>query len=380
MVSDGVSRCSLDELSLTSYRNFEHFSLKTHAKPVIILGQNGVGKTNILESISLLFPGKGLKNTKFDDICPKDGEYTEHFWKIEANLTSPFGKINLSSFYNKDQDGSKRSVFFNGSKITNAELARVNSVIWLTPQMDYIFIGPSADRRKFFDRMVYTFDPEHSARINKYEYYVRERAILLQTTKNPQWLSLLEEKIAETSVAIAFARLQTLHALQESIVAFESEFPKAQLSLDGDLESIAENFTALELENLVKEKLHSNREIDAQSKRTNFGAHRTDLVAFHPLTQKPANICSTGEQKALLISIILAEIYAKSKWTSNLPIVLLDEVTVHLDLIRRKFLIEHLVSTNAQFWITANNIEQIGNIYDAHILELKSEKETYFKV
>jgi DNA replication and repair protein RecF len=370
--SNEVSRCSLEELKLTSYRNFYNFSLNTESKPVIILGQNGVGKTNILESISLLFPGKGLKNTKFDDICPKGNDFVENYWKVEAKISNPLGNIALSSFYNRDTDGSKRSVFFNGSKITNAELARVNSVIWLTPQMDYIFIAPSSDRRKFFDRMVYTFDPEHSSRINKYEYYVRERAILLQGSKNPQWLNLLEEKIAETSVAIAFARLQTLHALQESINFFESEFIKAQISLDGDLESIAENFTALELENLVKEKLFNNRDIDSQTKRTNFGSHRTDLIAFHPLTRKPASICSTGEQKSLLISIILAEIYAKSKWTSTLPIVLLDEVTVHLDSIRRKSLIDHLIATKAQFWITANNIEQIGELPDVCLVELEN--------
>ncbi|MCC2646308.1 MAG: recF [Rickettsiaceae bacterium] len=372
MQGNEVKRCSLEELKLTSYRNFDNFFLRTESNPVVILGQNGVGKTNILESISLLFPGKGLKNTKFDDICPKGNSFTDNHWNVEAKISSPLGKITLSSFYNRDIDGSKRSIFFNGSKITNAELARVNSVIWLTPQMDYIFIGPSSDRRRFFDRMVYTFDPEHSARINKYEYYVRERAILLQSSRNPQWLSLLEEKIAETSVAIAFARLQTLHALQESIISFESEFIKAQLSLEGDLESIAENFTALELENLVKEKLYNNREIDTQTKRTNFGSHRTDLNAFHPITQKPANICSTGEQKSLLISIILAEIYAKSKWTSTLPIVLLDEVTVHLDAIRRKSLLEHLIATKTQFWITANNIEQIGELPNICLVELKN--------
>jgi len=346
----------IDSLSLSQYRNLRELDISVNSSPILIIGDNGAGKTNILESISMLSPGRGLRGAKFDDIS----NHKSPSWHIKARAQSNLGIAKLSTSYSSES--SRRFVEFNGSKITNSELAGLLKIIWLTPQMEGLFIGSGSDRRRFLDRIVYCFHPEHASVVNKYEYYLRERLKILQMPGiDYSWLGIIEEKLSVEASSIMHRRKNALDILGDALDKLDSPFPKANLGITGN------EFHSNEW---IMEQFKNSRNIDAASKRSNFGPHRSDLLVFYDGIA--ASQRSTGEQKAMLISITLAQVIAIKAFAQVSPILLLDEIFVHLDETRREYLAEFLIKAESQVWITSTE-DDVGKYFDApQILRLSS--------
>lgn len=346
----------IQKLCLENYRNFGELKLEVSNKPLIIIGENGSGKTNVLEAMSLLFPGRGLRAAKLDSIC----KLGKHDWSLQAIMQSKLGLADIQTGFRLQ---SKRWIEFNGSKIANNELSNLSSMIWLTPQMDGIFLDSASHRRKFLDRIVYNFDPAHAARIGKYEYYIHERInILQQDVIDNSWLKVIEEKIADISLEIAISRLKILEQMQVSLNELETEFPKAILLIAGEIEEKILLRGEAEITDFIKSKLALERMHDKASGRTNFGVHRSDLVVIHQEKNQSAKFCSTGEQKAMLIAIMLAQVNSAIKGNHTAPILLLDEVFVHLDNRRKQYLTDFFIRSGLQIWITATDLSGIEEL------------------
>jgi DNA replication and repair protein RecF len=348
---------AVEKLDLINFRNYSQISLKLEAKPIIITGPNGSGKTNILEAISFLSPGRGLRNAKLKDI---DNKNTNLTWKVRCLIKSTIGRNLIETGRVQNNDSYKRDKRF--IKIDDiiaksaSEISNIFSVIWLVPQLDQIFMGASSERRKFFDRMVYNFDPNHASHVIKYDYYMRERFKLLKTKQyDTQWLSIIEQHMAEMGVAIAAARMQSLAYIQHCISEAKTSFPKPHIYLTGEIETMIDKTPAIEIEEYFKEILSQNRQKDTETNQTNFGVHKSDMITIHDKKNLYANLCSTGEQKAMLVAITLAEARARIKWRSSVPILLLDEVMAHLDERRRTSLFDEILHMKAQCWITGTD-------------------------
>lgn len=292
----------LNKLKLLNYRNFQHFEINVDNNSVILIGENGSGKTNILESISLFFPGKGLRSAKLENICKQLADHCEVYTLFQSKL----GPAEIIT--NFKREASRRVVEFNGSKIPNNELSKFTSMVWLTPQMDGIFAASTSDRRKFFDRIVYNFIPAHAKAVSKYEYYMTMRSqALTQEQIDDNWLSVIEGKMAELSVEITINRLKILQDIQKTIDDLDNNFPKATLSLNGIIEEKILNNNKIELD-YIKQNFLVLRNRDKISNRTNFGVHKSDFLVSHREKNTLAKFCSTGEQKAMLVALILAQV------------------------------------------------------------------------
>lgn len=368
------SAFSVSRLVLTNFRNYNSMALNLNVSPVVITGENGSGKTNILEAISFLSPGRGLRSIKLDEADRisegkgggdkgegiKKNSYplplTPYPWAISAQIKCGSEEIQIGTGRDGASSANKRIVKIDGDIIRGqAELAQSFSLMWLTPQMDGLFLAASSERRKFLDRLVYNFNPEHASLVYSYEYVMRERARLLQENGDASWISVLEAKMAEKSVAIAIARVDAINIIQDAIYNAPTAFPKAGLRIEGLVESLMGTAPALEIEEFLKQKMRNSRNDDARAGRTSIGTHRSDFQVTHLQKNMPANLCSTGEQKALLLAIILAEARAKAAWKSSVPVLLLDEVVAHLDVNRRRALFEEFLSMGAQVWMTGTD-------------------------
>lgn len=347
----------ISELTLNHFRNYDAATLHFNEGVVVLTGANGAGKTNILEAISFLSPGKGLRNIGRLSDADQQGDGELSFpWVVAAQIHSTYGPMRIGT--GRDPTGSlhRRMVKIDGKTSTSqTALAELFSVMWLTPQMDGLFLQASSDRRRFLDRLVYNFNPEHASHIYSYDYHMRERAKLLQHQADPTWLNLVETKMAERGVAIAAARIEALSLIQQSIDAAPTVFPKAIMAVEGQVETWLGEHTALQTEELLKETLYQSRQQDALTKRTRHGVHRSDMIVFHATHHMPASFCSTGEQKALLLSILLAEARAKIHWKQLVPVLLLDEVVAHLDGNRRLALYEELLEMGCQVFMTGTD-------------------------
>jgi DNA replication and repair protein RecF len=360
-----MKKVHLEQINVQNYRNFSELLLDFTNGINIIIGLNGSGKTSILEAISLLSPGKGLKLANFNDVC-KSGAGT---WKTEFRLQSKLGKAEITTDFSTKN--KLRKISYNGSKIASSELSNLLNVVWLTPQMEDLFLGSSSNRRRFLDRIVYNYDTRHAKALVKYEHFMRERnKILSQKDFMSQysWLTTLEEKMAIEAKSIEYARQNAMNLMQESIDLLETPFPKAYLEISelfkeqGKIDGFIESYMHI---------LKMNRQKDSYSSRTNFGVHKSDLLVSHKSQERLARICSTGEQKALLISVILASIEFILRNTQTTPIILLDELFVHLDDCKKKHLAEYITSSKLQTFITATDIigiEQLAK--NAHIIDL----------
>ena len=367
LVEDSVKAdsFSVSRLNLESYRNYSSLRLELNSRPVVLTGHNGSGKTNILEAISLLSPGKGFRKIKLSDADMISDGNALLPWAVSAVVNKADEECVVGTGRESVAD-TKRIIKIDGDVIKKqSELTSIFSVMWLIPQMDGLFLGSSSDRRKFLDRLVYNFDPEHASRIYSYEYTMRERAkILQQDNYDSSWISVLESKMAERAVSIAAARVDTIEHIQSVINDCKTAFPKAEIGVEGGVEEIINNNSALAAEEILNKQFYESRQNDARSGRTGVGVHRSDFVAVHSEKNMPAASCSTGEQKALLLSIILAEARAKSIWKGSVPVLLLDEVVAHLDENRRKSLFEEIFSMQAQVWMTGTDVELFKEIQD----------------
>lgn len=353
----------LTSLSLTQFRCYEGADMRgLMSGPVVLFGQNGAGKTNILEAASLLSPGRGLRGVKPMEI-QRVGE-TEA-WAVASEVETPYGLTRIGT--GRDPVTDKRVVRINGDTKSQTALSDYLSCVWLTPQMDRLFLDTASSRRKFLDRLVFAFDAGHSGRTTRFENAMAQRSKILRehAQPDPAWLSSLEMTMAETGIAIAAARIECVQKLQQACDAAHSGesdlFPRARLAMTGTIEELLMRVPALEVEDLYKYQLRESRRIDAQTGGAATGPHKSDLAVWFAAKDMPAAHCSTGEQKALLIGIVLAHSRLIAGEKGAPPILLLDEVAAHLDDTRREGLYRLLMSLGGQVWMTGTD----RNLFDA---------------
>ncbi|SNR28917.1 DNA replication and repair protein RecF [Tistlia consotensis] len=366
MTSRQTAPLWLRRVALTRFRNLRQAELATDARPVVLTGPNGAGKTNLLEAISLLTPGRGLRRAPLAELESREpaNDASAVGWAVAAELVTPDGPRSLGTGSEPGVPGrsggeaaDKRLVRIDGERASSQQaLGELLSVVWLTPQMDRLFLdGPSA-RRRFLDRLVYGFDPRHAGRLTAYEKALRERSRLLRAGSwDPVWVGALEDSLAERSVAIAAARRAAVERLAGACAQSLGAFPRAGLGLAGDAETRLGEAPAVEVESRLRETLERQREHDAETGGAGVGAHRADFSVSHLERRLPAALCSTGEQKALLISIVLAHARLIALEKGAAPLLLLDEVAAHLDEPRREALFEELLALGAQSWLTGTD-------------------------
>ena len=347
----------VQSLQLYNIRCYEQARMDdVHAGLIVICGPNGAGKTNILEAVSLLTPGRGLRSATNEEIQKIDSPKA---WAIASNVETGGAVVQLGT--GLDAAVNKRIVKINGVAVkTQMALSDYLSCIWLTPQMDRLFLDTAGGRRRFFDKLIFAFDSGHAGRVTRYENAMAQRSKLLREEKNDDvWLKSLESQMAETGVAIAAARLDFVVRLQKACdLATDNEenfFPKALLSLSGTVEELLSKTPAVEVEELFTYQLRQSRSRDAETGGAATGPHKGDLMVRYAAKNMPADQCSTGEQKALLIGIILAHARLMRSERGSPPVLLLDEVAAHLDENRRAALFDLLHDLGGQVWMTGTD-------------------------
>ncbi len=350
---------ALTELRLHYFRNHFAYLWEGDAAPVILTGANGVGKTNILEAISFLAPGKGLRGAKLAEIDRWGDE--EAKWAIYALAKTPQGEVTIGTGRGESTSGDKRIIKVEGEVLkTASQLKNHIGILSLTPLNDRVFIDGSTARRELLDNLVSGFDNAHAKRISAYDTARSERLRLLTTYGgyDKRWVSGLEARMAASAIAIAAARMEAIARIVEALEQrTDSPFPQPFLSLDGSVELDLLEFPALQAEEAYCARLEQSRAGDKESGRTQEGTHRTDFIVMHGARRVPADACSTGEQKALLLSLILATAQARANWLGATPIVLFDEIVAHLDERRRAQLAAEIQSLGAQVWMTGTEVE-----------------------
>lgn len=362
-MSDAGPRLWVERLTLTNVRNYANATLTMGPEPVVLAGANGSGKTNLLEAVSLLAPGQGLRRAAYADIArvPGDGS-----WSVAATVHTDLGAVDIGTGLAAGTDNATgRIVRIDGvTKPGSGVLADYVEVAWLTPAMDGLFMGPGSERRRFLDRLILCFDAEHGRRASRFERAMQQRNRLLSDdVRDAARFQGLEEVMAETGVAIAAARAEASASLQaiserRRVRDHDSAFPWAKIAVGGTLEADIAAMSALDVEERYRAALRSGRERDRAAGRTLEGPHRSDLVVEHGPKAMSARLCSTGEQKALLLGLVLshAELTAERQG-GRAPILLLDEVTAHLDAARRAALFAEILAIGTQAWMTGTDAE-----------------------
>ena len=389
-------KSGVERLTLTDFRNYASLRLKTEIAPIVIYGENGSGKTNILEAISFLTPGKGIRGARLADIkrfIPQiTGKNEFSFisplnWAVAADVIKNDEMYTIATAVeNKARDDyetdelrsfERRIVKVDNTKLSSqGDLGKYFSATWLTPQMDRLFRGGSQPRRSFLDRLVYAFDMEHAKRTASFEHLYRERYRLLKDGKNDNyWLDSIEENMATTGVAIAAARREQIARLNAFIENEPDDiFPSVRLELDGKIEKMLDSKPAVLVEDEYKSMLSKQRN-SALDYETLEGVNRTDFKVYFRKKGMPADLCSTGEQKSLLISIILAQAKCQTLHQGFAPVMLLDEVAAHLDDVKREALLEKITALNVQAWITTTNPELFDSLRNvAQFFEVRNNK------
>ena len=346
-------------LRLTHFRSHENLTLDCAPRAMVLLGANGIGKTNVLEALSMLAPGRGLRGAAFDDM-----RFERSLgWTVSSDIATPDGPVRAGIGW---RDGARR-VRIDGANGKMDDIAHMLPQLWLTPAMDRLFVDGASGRRKFLDRFAQSLDASLTKSLNAYEKAMRERNRLLQDNGGAQngWLDGLEEAMALHGVAIAAARLTALDALAVGLAAIpEAAFPRAEIALSGTLEASLRTQSALEVEDRFRAHLADTRALDGAAGRCLDGPHRSDLQVHYAAKNMPAADCSTGEQKALLVGLILAQAHCVAAQRAAVPLLLLDEVAAHLDATRRAALAEILHALGGQSWITGTD-EQSFDGFDA---------------
>lgn len=351
-------RVALFRLQLADFRNYERLDIGFGPGPIVLTGENGAGKTNLLEAISFLTPGRGLRRARLADLVRAGG--TNGF-AIHARIRGPQGEAEIGTGTAGLQDGGEtgRRVRVNGANARSAEeLLEWLRIIWITPAMDGLFTGPASDRRRFLDRLVLSIDPGHGRRAADFEKAMKSRNRLLEEgSRDAAWFEAIEGKMAETGIAIAAARRELVRLLTAKFEEMHgnSPFPAARILLSGTVEELIAGRPAIEAEETYRKSLASGRERDRAAGRTLEGPHRADLVLFHKAKAMPAALCSTGEQKALLVGTILSHAGLAGEIAGMAPILLLDEIVAHLDETRRGALFVFLEALNCQCFLTGTD-------------------------
>jgi DNA replication and repair protein RecF len=360
------ARLAVTRLVLTNFRSYASGEIAVSGAPVVLAGPNGAGKTNMLDAISLLSPGRGLRGAKLSEHTRKGPAVpSDALWAVAAQVTRNGEAYEIGTGLTLSSNGAeRRQVHLNGAPAAStADIAEVVQILWLTPAMDRLFQEGASERRRFLDRLVFGFDAGHARVVTRYETAMRERSRLLKYgPRDPAWLDALEEQMAETGLAMAAARAAAIARLNLALAerGEAGAFPCAQLAMDGETDLLlAESSDTAAGE--TRERLARARVRDAQAGRTTFGPHTSDLAVRHTAKRMDARDCSTGEQKALLISIVLADAWELSRSRDgHPPLLLLDEVAAHLDARRRDALFEEVLALGAQAWMTGTDIEMFA--------------------
>jgi DNA replication and repair protein RecF len=346
-------------ITLSNFRSYARAALSVTPAPVVLTGANGSGKTNLLEAISLLSPGRGLRGAKMADLQRKAPAHTEpagthsgSLWAVSATVSRPDGEYQIGTGLALSPQGeakTSRSLRLNGAPASSTDLIGLLPVLWLTPVLDRLFAEGAGERRRFLDRLVFGLDTAHARRVARYERAMAERARLLKDrVRDASWLGGVEAQMAELGAEIAAARSAAIDRLNTELSdrgASEGAFPCAHLSLKGGTDGPA-----------LLAALAASRTRDAESGRTHVGPHTDDLHVRHTKKRADARDCSTGEQKALVVSIVLANAWLQRKRSNGVaPILLLDEIAAHLDETRRGALFEEILALHAQAWLTGTD-------------------------
>ena len=349
-----VSR--IRRLSLTHFRNYRAASLATRSDVVVLVGPNGAGKTNCIEAISFLSPGRGLRRATLEDVADNEGDGS---WAVSAEVEGALGLATLGTGIDApiaEASATTRRCRIDRENVSSAAAFGDHlRVVWLTPSMDGLFLGPASERRRFFDRLVLAIDSEHSARVSALDRSLRSRNRLLEVRNyDDHWCDAIERETAELAVAVAAMRGQTAIKLAAMLRsrAETSSFPSAEIMLDGWMETALMSEPATAVEDRYREILREGRPRDAIAGRTLNGPHLTDLQVLYAPKNMPARDASTGEQKALLIGLVLAHASLVAEMTAITPLLLLDEVVAHLDPDRRIALFGELSGLGAQVFMT----------------------------
>ena len=361
-------RCAVVKLSLTDFRCYGRLRVDADRRPAVLTGANGAGKTNLLEAISFLAPGRGLRRARLQDVTRSDAPAAAPGalrWAVASTLETADGEVEIGTGFEAagdDDEGGRRIVRLNGANArSQSALGEVFAAVWLVPEMDRLFMDGASGRRRFLDRLVAAFDPSHTTRLNDYEQAMRERTRLLRDDRSglraadAGWISALEHRMAESGIALAAARRAFVARLSAACELAVGPFPAAGISLAGDVESWLGQAAALEAEDRFRDALAASRAADREAGRALAGPHRSDIEVVHLTRNRPAAVCSTGEQKALLISIVLAHARLVSLDRGAAPLLLMDEIVAHLDAERRAALFDEICAIGAQAWMTGTD-------------------------
>jgi len=340
-----VSLLAVTDLRISHFRSHKKIHIETSGSPVVLYGANGAGKTNILEALSLLSPGRGLRRARVDEMARMPESLG---WKLRATLRS-LGQVHeVETTYSGD---GSRTVKIDGKAATQTALGRIARVVWLVPVMDRLWVDGPEGRRRFIDRLAMSFEPSHADHTLSYDRAMRERNRMLKDgISDAAWYSAVEHRMADAGARIEKNRLYTIDRIMEAQNGAETSFPSAELAL---VDLNGKNIIIGDMRNAFA----NNRRADMIAGRTLIGPHRDDVEAIYTSKGTPAKFCSTGEQKALLVSLILANSRALAQDFGAAPILLLDEVSAHLDANRRDALYDEIVALGAQAWMTGTGSE-----------------------
>ena len=349
---------------MENFRNFLLKKIEFSASPLVFLcGENGVGKTNILEAITLLGRNPPLRGSDLDEMVFFDYQNNK-----QAEQFSIYSEISNHDSIEKigiafEKTRKKKNFQVNGEVLSGKSFGDFRqdliNFIWLTPQLELLLISGKGERRDYLDKIVADIDSKHSERVNLYQKSLKERLLILQKYRGQshgdKWLEIVENKIVELGVAIAFARLDALEFFNKAINSFESKFPKTHLKVSGDIEEIAHEKSALQIEEFYLEKLQKNRAHDLENFKTNFGVHRSDFSAIFLNKNAPSSNSSTGEQKSIMIGITLARAKISSAYKNQPTILIFDEIMSHLDEVKKTNLLEEIQQSQLQCFFSATN-------------------------
>jgi len=348
-------------LTVGDFRSYRRARLECGAEPVVLTGPNGAGKTNLLEAISYLAPGRGLRGAALAEPDRRENGTATGAWAVAAVLATPTGPLAIGT--GRDIGAERRAVRIDGVARGARDLAECLSVVWLTPEMDRLFVEAPKARRRLLDRLVYGFHPEHAAAVAAYEHCARERMKLLaQGVRDDSWLAALEDGMARHGIAMAAARRLTVERLDRAAAAGWPHFPRARVALVGEVDRWIEAMPALAAEEKLRAGLAAAREGDAALGKAQLGPQRSDLAVHDAASGLAAAEGSTGEQKALLLSLMLGFVRALAAERGAAPILLLDEVAAHLDRSRRAALFDALHDLGCQAWLTGTDEEVFGGL------------------
>ena len=352
------------QLRLTDFRNYRQLRLDCDLTPVVLVGANGAGTTNLLEALSFLAPGRGLRRARLDEVCrrSRSDDSDAAAWAVAATLDTPEGRVVIGTGLEPGRsEGSllRRVVRIDGRPAASQTALGLHvAAVWLTPQLDRLFLDGASDRRRFLDRLVTALHPEHAGDVAAYENALRQRSRLLgEGNRDPHWFTALEDTMARHGVALAANRADTVQRLDAAARLGVGPFPRASLAMAGKIDGWIATMAALDAEDRLRSELAANRLRDAESGTTSVGPHRSDLAVRHLDLDLPAAEGSTGQQKAVLVSIALAHARLVALSRGRPPLLLLDEIAAHLDSERRKALFEEVVALGAQSWMTGTDAE-----------------------